>query len=184
MTTPIPGLRGIEHVGLTVPDLDSAVDFFVSLLGAEELYRLGPVRADDHWMAVNLGVDPNAEIRAFAMLRLAQGPSLEVFEYVAADQASSGPANSDVGGHHLAFYVDDIDSAIDAIRAYGSLVLGEVKTVVEGPQAGLRWCYFMAPWGMTLEVASYPSGVAAFENRNPAVWKPGTALDEPDADLL
>ncbi len=33
----LPGLRGIEHVGLTVPDLDAAVRFFVDVLGCAPL---------------------------------------------------------------------------------------------------------------------------------------------------
>ena len=34
----LPGLRGIEHVGLTVPDLDAAVGFFVDVLGCEFVF--------------------------------------------------------------------------------------------------------------------------------------------------
>ncbi len=31
----VPGLRGIEHIAFTVPDLDEAVNFFVDVLGCE-----------------------------------------------------------------------------------------------------------------------------------------------------
>ena len=30
----------------------------------------------------------------------------------------------------------------------------------EGPSAGLRWVYFVSPWGMTMELVSYPRGMA------------------------
>jgi hypothetical protein len=32
------GLRGIDHVGLTVPNLREAVDFFVNVLGCEDFF--------------------------------------------------------------------------------------------------------------------------------------------------
>ena len=36
MTTPrkgMPGLKGTDHIGFTVPDLDEAIDFFVNVIG-------------------------------------------------------------------------------------------------------------------------------------------------------
>ena len=39
---PLPGLRRMDHVGFTVPDLDEAHRFLVDVLGCEYLYSLGP----------------------------------------------------------------------------------------------------------------------------------------------
>jgi glyoxylase I family protein len=36
-------------------------------------------------------------------------------------------------------------------------VLGEPKTAKEGP-AGNRWIYFVAPWGLQMELVSFPNG--------------------------
>lgn len=180
MTRAIPGLRGIEHIGLTVPDLTSAVDFFETLLGAEKLYTLGPVQATDNWMAVNLGVDSDALIREICVIRIGQGPMLELFEYADQDTDARQPANDKAGGHHLAFYVADMEAGVQAIRDYGCLVLGEPKVVTEGPSSGLSWVYFLAPWGLQLELVSYPQGVMAFTGREPAVWRPGVELDSSD----
>ena len=33
----IPGMRGLDHLGLTVPDMEQAVDFLCDVLGCEEL---------------------------------------------------------------------------------------------------------------------------------------------------
>ena len=35
----LPGLQHTDHVGLTVPNLEEGIRFFVEVLGAEELYR-------------------------------------------------------------------------------------------------------------------------------------------------
>ena len=38
----LPGLRRLDHIGVTVPDLEEATSFFVDVLGCEYLYSLGP----------------------------------------------------------------------------------------------------------------------------------------------
>jgi catechol 2,3-dioxygenase-like lactoylglutathione lyase family enzyme len=88
----------------------------------------------------------------------------EVFEYAAPDQRSTPPRNSDVGGHHVALYVDDLDAAVAHLKSRGVTMLGE-PTVSKGPSEGQRWVYFLAPWGMQFELVSYPGG-KAFDRQN------------------
>ena len=38
METGIPGLRGGDHVGITVPDIEQAHAFFVDVLGFDYVY--------------------------------------------------------------------------------------------------------------------------------------------------
>ena len=64
MTNRLPGLLGVEHVGLTVPDIEAATAFFVDVLGAEMLFEVGPFSSDDDWMKAHLGVHPRAVILA------------------------------------------------------------------------------------------------------------------------
>lgn len=157
---PIPGMRGMEHIGFTVPDIDEACEFFENILGATTLFTAATdFRHDDSdWMEEHLRVHPRAVVKEFRYLRLGNGSNLEVFEYEAPDQAPTPPKNSDIGGHHLAFYVDDMDEAIAYLKDNGVEVLGEPTSYEEGPNIGLTWCYFMAPWGMQLEVVSAPNG--------------------------
>ena len=39
--TPLPGLRGVDHIGITVPNMEQATAFFVDVLGCELLYERG-----------------------------------------------------------------------------------------------------------------------------------------------
>ena len=39
----IPGLRGTEHIGFTVPDLEQATAFFVDVIGCDRLFGFRPV---------------------------------------------------------------------------------------------------------------------------------------------
>jgi hypothetical protein len=54
----------------------------------------------------------------------------------------------------------DLDAAVAHLRRNGVKVLGEPTSMNEGPSAGLRWVYFVSAWGMTMELVSYPSGMA------------------------
>ena len=55
----IPGLRGTDHVGFTVPDLEEAVTFFRDVIGCEIFYSLGAQEdSKGTRMRDKLGVDP------------------------------------------------------------------------------------------------------------------------------
>jgi catechol 2,3-dioxygenase-like lactoylglutathione lyase family enzyme len=157
---PLPGMYGMEHIGFTVPDINEACDWFERILGAETLYTAATDfrHDDDDWMQEHLHVHPRAVIREFRYMRIGNGTNFEVFEYEAPDQDRTPPKNSDIGGHHLAFYVEDIDAAIAYLKENDVEVLGEPTAYTEGPNLGLTWCYFLAPWGLQLEVVSAPGG--------------------------
>ncbi|MEU6537121.1 VOC family protein [Streptomyces sp. NPDC047000] len=158
-TGPIPGVTGVDHFGVTVPDLEEARAFFVDVLGCEYLYSLGPFQHDDHWMSEHLGVDDDTVMRRLHFFSLAGRAVFEVFAYEAAGRRTVPPRNSDVGGHHVALYVTDLDAAVAHLRALGVTVMGD-PTASRGPSEGQRWVYFRSPWGMQFELVSYPGGKA------------------------
>ncbi|GAA0991953.1 VOC family protein [Acrocarpospora macrocephala] len=166
--TGLPGLVGLDHVGLTVPDIDQATEFLVDVLGCEYLYPLGPRSDGGDWMATHLNVHPRARVDKLRFFRCGTQPVFEVFEYEAPDQVSTPPRNSDVGGHHLALYVEDIDAAVAYLRSRGVTVLGG-PNASDGPHAGQRWVYFLAPWGAQFELVSYPHGRAWYLREGEAV---------------
>jgi glyoxylase I family protein len=172
----LPGLRGSDHLGITVPDLDSADDFFVRILGAEPFYDLGPYAFDDDWMLEHLAVHPRTVMRRLRFYRLGNGTNLEVFEYEPADGQSGPPRNSDIGGHHLGLYVDDLDAAVAYLRAEGIRVLGE-PTASRNASEGQRWVYFLSPWGMQFELVSFPTGKAYERGLDRLLWHPAHPED-------
>jgi catechol 2,3-dioxygenase-like lactoylglutathione lyase family enzyme len=167
----LPGLRGTEHIGFTVPDLDEAHRFFVDVIGCEYVYTLGPFQRDDDWMAEHLNVHPRSVMRELRFFRCGHGPNFEIFQWEPADGQAGPPRNSDIGGHHLAFYVDDLDSAVEYLRAQGVRVLGE-PTASRNASEGQRWVYFLTPWGMQLELVSFPNGKAYEADAAVKLWDP------------
>ena len=172
MATGIPGLRGSDHIGFTVPDLDEAERFLVEVIGAVPVYTLGTRRSDDDdWMTVHLGVHERTVIREIRFYRLGNGTNLEVFHYDSADGQSPQPRNSDIGGHHLALYVDDMDAAVQHLRDHDVDIMGE-PSASTGGSAGQRWLYFRSPWGMQFELVSAPGGKAYEKDASVRLWHP------------
>jgi catechol 2,3-dioxygenase-like lactoylglutathione lyase family enzyme len=170
----MPGLRGVEHIAFTVPDLDEAVDFFVDVLGCEYMYPIGPFRdAEGDWFKVNLDLHPRAEIPAACLLRCGHGSNLEIFEYRAPDQRREMPRMSDWGGVHIALYVDDMDAGLAHLASKGVRILGGKKDGlgVESGE-GSSFAHFLSPWGMLLELVSFPHGKAYMTGRERLLWQP------------
>ncbi|MBR9884363.1 MAG: VOC family protein [Oceanospirillales bacterium] len=168
-----PGMRGTDHFGFTVPDAQEAVGFLVDVMGCEAFFTIGPFGPfGDNWMTENLNVHPRAEIPVAHLVRCGNGTNFEIFEYTAPDQRREQPRNSDIGGHHIAFYVDDLDSAIAYMKGRGVEFLGQPHPFTSGPLEGLTWIYFMAPWGMQMELVSAPDGKAYERSTESRLWDP------------
>ena len=168
----IPGMRGHDHTGVTVPDMAQAVDFFTNVIGCQKAMSFGPF-ADDKgtFMQDLLGVDPKAVIKEITLLRCGFGSNLELFEYTAPDQKDMTPKNSDIGGYHIAFYVDDVPAAKEYLEGKG-VKTRIVLPVGEGPAAGQTVMYFQAPWGLQFEAISYPNGMAYEKGAATVLWSP------------
>ena len=167
----IPGLVGAEHFGFTVPDIDEAEKFLVEVIGCTRVYDLGPFRSDDDWMRTHLGVHPRTVMREVRLYRCAVGPNFEVFQYEAADGQRSAPKNSDIGGHHVALYVEDFERALQHLREHDVEIMGE-PTASRSFSEGQTWVYFKAPWGMQFELVSFPEGKAYERTSSVKLWHP------------
>lgn len=167
----LPGVRGVDHIGLTVPDLAEAETFFSDVLGCEKATSFGPFRDDEGtFMQDLLDVDPRAVVNQITLMRCGFGSNIELFDYDAPDQKTVTPRNSDIGGHHIAIYVDDIDAAAAYLKDKGIRTLMGPLPVTEGPAAGQTILYFFAPWGLQMEAISYPDGMAYEKDGGPVLW--------------
>ena len=106
-----------------------------------------------------LGVDPKAVIEEITLVRCGYGSNIELFKYTAPDQKDLTPKNSDIGGFHIAFYVDDVAAAKAYLDGKGVKTRMGPLPVKEGPAGGQTILYFQAPWGLQLEAISYPDGM-------------------------
>jgi catechol 2,3-dioxygenase-like lactoylglutathione lyase family enzyme len=89
----VPTARSVDHVAVTVPDLEEAALFFVEVLGARLIYTEGPLSLGP-WMATNLAVPEDASCR-IAMMRWGPTLNIELFQYDCAGQQATPPRNSE-----------------------------------------------------------------------------------------
>jgi len=154
-------VRGIDHIGITVPDIEQATLFFEHALGAKILYR--SVEPDDDNIdnasqEKTLRLFPGTRIRAIRMLSLPHGPGIELFEMHGPEQQPAARP-SDFGLQHFAVYVDDFTQAIANFTAAGGEMFTEPKplTFPDERGEGNAFCYGKTPWGSVIELIAWPS---------------------------
>ena len=168
VVTSVPGLLGIDHVGITVPNVADAVDWFEDVLGCSSPLAFGPFSG----VGAILDVHADAVVQHIQHVRCGDGPSVELFQYTSPDQDTTFRRNSDIGGKHIAFYVRHIDKAVAYMQSKGVEKFFGPLPVTEGPAAGQSINYFRAPFGTYVELISYPAGMAYEETADPPLWDP------------
>jgi hypothetical protein len=67
--------------------------------------------------------------------------------------------------------VDEIGPAVAHLRAHG-VPVDDPEYIENGPAAGSHWVYFKAPWGLQMELVSYPNGKAYEAGASVKLWNP------------
>src|SRR5580704_19651652 len=83
----LPGMRGHDHTGITVPDMAQAISFFTDILGCQRIMAFGPFSDDKGtFMQDALDVHPRAVITQIVQIRCGFGSNIELFSYQSPDQ--------------------------------------------------------------------------------------------------
>lgn len=166
--------KGIEHIGITVPNLEKASEFLVKAFGAEVLYDLisegdEPMKGKENEQ--QLGIPKGSEIVRMRFLKIGNGPGLELFQF--GNTESEKPvALNDFGITHFSVYVEDIELSAKQFEEAGGALLSEphpLAGIEEGPKN--RGVYGKAPWGSLIELITLESGLKEKEP-NEKRWKP------------
>jgi catechol 2,3-dioxygenase-like lactoylglutathione lyase family enzyme len=154
-TTTDAAVIGVESVGMTVSNMDRAVDFYTSVLGFQKLSDVEVAGEAYEQLEGVFGL-------RMRIVRLQLGDEvLELTQYLA-PRGRPIPVDShsnDRWFQHVAIIVRDMDEAYGWLRAH------DVEHASTGPQtipdwnvgaAGIRAFYFHDPDEHTLEVLSFP----------------------------
>jgi catechol 2,3-dioxygenase-like lactoylglutathione lyase family enzyme len=152
---------GIDHVGVSVPDLKQAEAFFKTTFGCEPVTHIGP-----------FPMAPQAESVKLSMLRCGTGSNIELFEYKQSTGSTTMPKGEDIGASHIAFYTDDVAAGVAYLKSQGIKIVGEPMTMTSGDTAGETWVHFISPWGSELELVGYPHGKGYEKSATIKLWNP------------
>jgi catechol 2,3-dioxygenase-like lactoylglutathione lyase family enzyme len=167
--------RGINHVGLTVPDLQKATDFLQKALDARFVYD-GLTDNDDPRKGADtekqLGLSSGSMIIKQRLLRIGNGPNLELFE-IKSEQQGQPVRLQDIGWNHISLYVDDINYAVERVKAAGGRFLSEIhgNSRHEDTENNAS-VYFQTPWGSLIELQSIPNGYYYPDDSEAETWIP------------
>jgi predicted enzyme related to lactoylglutathione lyase len=142
------------HTNLIARDWKKLVRFYSEVFGCEPK---GPERDMSGAWLDHLTSLRNAYLRG-VHLRVPGygdgGPTLEIFNY---DQLIDGelPAANRTGFAHIAFRVDDVDQALQAVTAAGGSTVGEIVTTQVDGVGVLRVVYARDPEGNIIELQKW-----------------------------
>ncbi len=142
------------HTNLIARDWRALAEFYQRVFGCipvpPERDLSGPI------MEAGTGV-PGAHLRGMH-LRLPgygdAGPTLEIFNYSLLEERPTTAVNRP-GFGHIAFAVDDVRAAREAVLAAGGRAVGEVVTVQIASGAQVTWCYVTDPEGNVIELQAW-----------------------------
>ncbi len=169
-------VHGIDHVGMTVPDIEEATRFFEVAFDAEVIYDSKTLSDEPDQGAETeqmLNLLPGTKVTAVRMVQLRNGPGLELFQMEGPEQRE--PVRpSDYGLQHFAVYVDDIKAAVAQFEAAGGTMFSEPQAFMFGPEEGdgNYFCYGRTPWGSVIEMLTIPSPMPYEKGTPLRRWRP------------
>ena len=148
-----PTFHAVDHVGITVADMDRAVAFWEALLGVTAYDRAvlqGPQ------LATMVGY-PDVRIER-CFLDLPGGVALELLRYLQPAEAPNDAGTAHPGNVHVCMTVADMGAAhAHAVACGAAPVSDRPVDVVAGPRAGARLAYLRDPDGVTIELRQDPA---------------------------
>jgi catechol 2,3-dioxygenase-like lactoylglutathione lyase family enzyme len=149
-------VSSLDHVGLTVQDLDRSIAFYCTVLDCVVQERAVIKGAEVETLT---GV-PGAVIRT-ADLKLSSGDMLELLQYEGPVPTALVQHRFDAGHSHIGFTVDDLDAIRSRALSAGALDCSPPVTLNEPGSSWdrVRVCYARDPDGRTIELVERPAPI-------------------------
>jgi len=146
----------IDHVGITVSDVDRALGFYRDLLG---LRVVADTTISEPAVAELLGLD-SVHLR-IVDLDSGDGRIVELIQYVQPAGRRIDYESSDAATEHIAFTVDDLAAVRARLAEAGAKIVSRRPLTIDDPGGsfdGAICLYVRDPDGAILELVQRPSG--------------------------
>ena len=143
----------INHIGVTVPDIEAAIAFYTGAFGLTVL--VAPFDASTQTEGAERRHDVfGAQWKHMKLAHLANadGVGFEIFEFVKPPVRvrEEGFDYWNTGVSHIALTVDDLEGTISRIAELG----GRARSGIHELPSGARVCYCADPWGTAIELVT------------------------------
>ena len=139
-------IRGFDHVGITVADLDTVTAFFTDLGFEIE----GRMAMEGEFVDTVIGI-PNSRSEIVMLRPPGGGTGLELSSFVRPNHEPGSPEamSTELGLRNVAFEVDDLQEVLDRLAADGYGLVGGVGQYEEM----WRMAYVRGPEGIIVSLA-------------------------------
>ena len=142
-------IKKIDHINISVTDLEISKRFFIDLLGFE-LDKEGELEGE--WIDRVVGLE-NVKAKYSKLILPGAETCMELIQYyrpVGDKDPKSGVSNQ-IGFRHIAFEVENIEMVYGRLKAAGVKMFSELQVYNQGK----KLCYFAGPDDVILELAEY-----------------------------
>lgn len=142
------------HTNLVAQDWRALSNFYQQLFGCIPV----PPERDFQGEKLESGTGiPDAHLRGIH-LRLPgygdQGPTLEIFNFNHLEERAKTAVNRP-GFGHIAFSVENVETAQQSVLQAGGKAVGEIVTLQIATGAKVTWCYVTDPEGNIIELQAW-----------------------------
>jgi catechol 2,3-dioxygenase-like lactoylglutathione lyase family enzyme len=139
-------IKGFDHVGITVADLDAATAFFVGL----GLEIEGRTFIEGEFLDTVCGI-PGSRTEVVMLRPLGGGTAIELGRFVRPDHVPGSPTAmaNELGLRNVCFEVDDLPSVVEGLAADGYGLVGGIGE----HENTWRMAYVRGPEGIVVALA-------------------------------
>jgi catechol 2,3-dioxygenase-like lactoylglutathione lyase family enzyme len=145
-------VSGVDHIGLTVTDLERSIEFYTSVLECSIVMRQ---EKEGGYLAAIVGY-PGARVLMTHLQPPGGGPRIELFQYLVPKSAVRHLEPRNVGNAHICFVVEDLAALYERLVEKGIGTISPPVEVDTGVNTGGSSLYLYDPDGITLELFQRP----------------------------
>ena len=153
-------IKNLDHIAITVPDIDEATNFFKKAFEGKIVVegltkKDSPIKGKE--AEIRFGMPTGGAVVARRVIKISNSFNIELFSFEGTDHQRAAHTY-DYGLQHIAVYVDDLqEAANDFLNAGGKLYQSNefVRAVKAGVAPRYGWLYGETPWGTVIEMVTF-----------------------------
>jgi len=149
--------RSFSHIGITVPDLQNAVDFYAEVMGWYTIMPPSKVKKDPETAIGQMCIDvfgDDWEEFGIAHMSTSDGVGIELFSFSSGKKEAPTFNPFNTGLFHFCVQDPDIEGLIEKIVAHGGKQRMPIREYYP-EEKPFKMCYVEDPFGIVFEIYTH-----------------------------